>query len=233
MRTLLLLLLVLFVLKAFAQERENRAVRLSFLQSSEKLKEFTGWSYNERQAEWVSNKNVIDDKFCPKEWKSHNYQNINNIQISTFRWKEELMYAVVFERNYGWYLYPNIEEDWQEFEETIALVFDSSKYTQILSVLSQDSTKILSITPTCAIIMKSASLLQGIDYNDRFLLMQIENFLETKNSEPQWCFLLSLQNLRAGKRVRFKVPEPCFKKSFLEKSYFEVDLSYFLKLFNF
>lgn len=146
MKKIAVLIMLVYNMVAFSQDRNNRE-KLHFDKSSDILTSATGWSYNNQIGEWVDYKNVI---CSDKEYKtsfsslqgsymmSKNYQNFISIVSKTLMFNNNEYVVLVVTKWVGDYEYPSLKQDWYTYKATYGFVFSTSDFNS-LKTLSDSS----------------------------------------------------------------------------------------------
>ncbi len=142
--TLIALLLTVFTVQIFGQERTNRE-KISFETTSGTLLKATGWANNSTLGEWIDYENVISDN---KDYKvkykslqgphmmSSRGQNFQKVQTRTTTYKGTTYYVLIVDKWNGRFEYPNIYRDWYKFKQTIGYIYTKAEYQKLLNIES-------------------------------------------------------------------------------------------------
>lgn len=235
MKKLLVLSMVLMSFVSYSQDRVNRT-KLSFQESSEILTSSVGWEYNEELGEWVDYPNVIDrDKKFKDQYKSlqGSYQmsqkgfKFNSLQVKTITYEGKKYYVLLHNKWSGRWKYPSIREDWMEYKQVDALIFDEKEYQNLINYN----------TVNFYIVLQYG--LEFEDYNETKFL----DLIQTELSRPKdyyerkyaYKYLMMISKTKDN-NIRFLTPTISdlivkYKTYDFTKMYFETDINNFSKLF--
>ena len=145
----------------FGQDRVNR-LKLSYLAESAKPNPVIGWKFNENTGEWVDYKNMINGNVSYKTYITLNRSNLGfgtsaytimsgynsflSIQTKTIQVNQKIYYILVVEKFDGYYRYPNLEQDFISYKDTLGLIFDENEYNKLFTKDTlENSVKVLAI----------------------------------------------------------------------------------------
>lgn len=206
-----------------AQDRVNRE-KISFSESSETLKEATGWAYNKTLGEWVDYTNLINaspayktkSKSLVGYIRSQTPQNFSNLQFHRLVVNNNIYYVLVINRLSGRYRYPAIREDWIVSKETVAFIIDEDSYESIFNEtgIVEIRGRVFSTTSGVGdeFLAGIFNTVTGADYTSRI----------------EWVFQKLVTE--DGSKVRFRLPESSLVRKNFEENYFETSKEEFLKL---
>jgi len=228
--TLITLLLTGTLFQVFGQERTNRE-KLSFDTISGILSKATGWANNSTLGEWIDYENVISDS---KDYKdkykslqgeymmSRISQNFQKVQTRTITYKGTTYYVLIVDKWSGRYEYPNIQQDWYTFKQTIGYIYTKAEYQKLLNIESLVELK----------TQYMVSIGSKYDkYDETKFLDLIQTELAQEKSKYSTEYTFPIMKSKEG-AIRFYLPESfsTYSKYDFEKKYFETDFESFTKI---
>jgi hypothetical protein len=228
--TLITLLLTGTLFQVFGQERTNRE-KLSFDTISGILSKATGWANNSTLGEWIDYENVISDS---KDYKdkykslqgeymmSRISQNFQKVQTRTITYKGTTYYVLIVDKWSGRYEYPNIQQDWYTFKQTIGYIYTKAEYQKLLNIESLVELK-------TQYMVSIGSKYDNYDETKFLDLIQTELAQEKSKYSTEYTFPIMKSKEGA---IRFYLPESfsTYSKYDFEKKYFETDFESFTKI---
>ena len=219
---------------AIGQSR-NAPTIANIIEKSEKLTQATGWCQNSSTQEWVSNPNCLYESECKSYWIDHT-ENFLWIQI----WKLELdgqtYIALVSEVLGGHYKYPNIKEDWQSEKITKWLIVTEDEYSKFKTDLTALSGQEIVLQSKKNDKLSNYYNILGGDksYTEENILKLITASIRKDNYSSEG-YKFNSQTVDGLDVVRFRLQKYYYQSSYstsndLEKQYFEMNLSDFLKI---
>jgi len=243
MKKLRLIIVILFLtINLFGQDRVNREV-INFDKTSKIINSATGWSYNTIIGEWVENKNVIsNDKKFKRYQISQFQQNFESIQIKTINIEQDTFFVILVDKYYGYYLYPNLREDWVSRKKIEAFIFDKNEFKKLINLTTEKTfgnTKYKIIPNVVNIKTKYKVECQTdpfVKYSEIELLQKIQTEIKTKKNDysPEYEMFAKIIKTEDNLIARFRIPNYTGKgiENF-EENYFEIDGKTFFGLINF
>lgn len=229
--TFITVLIIGSLLQSLGQERTNRE-KLSFNTKSDSILKAVGWAYNTTLGEWVDYENVISDS---KDYKdkykslqgaymmSHLSQNFQKLQIKTITFEGTIYYVLMVEKWSGEYEYPNIQEGWSQFKQTVGYIYNKEEYQKLtnLEVLVELKTQYM---------VSIGSRYEKYDEIKFIDLIQTELTKEKNKYSSEYTFPIIKSKEGA---IRFYLPDifnSTYSKYNFSKQYFETDINNFTTL---
>ena len=220
-KNLLILIAISATFSLSAQERENRT-RQGFSGESEKMSKATGWAYNNLEGVWIDYQNIVSDnsyKNYPSlkggdYHKSNSKHTFESLQFKKYVFSGKSYYVLFIDKICGAYRYPSIHEDWEEYSNLEAYVFDSIGFNNFKNY--QVSKSILTVSTG------------RYDYQlgEEDILNKLQtNFGDNKEFSKYSQNTMVIKRSDDGKFVRFLLPEYVSEYSKgidFTKNYFEV-----------